>query len=73
MTRALAEGTEDGRLFLHAGVIAAAGDRRAEARKWLRKPRHCDRCCFPLSSMNWQSTDETVNTGEELRHENNTA
>ena len=37
MTRALAEGTEDGRLFLHAGVIAAAGDRRAEARKWLRK------------------------------------
>jgi Flp pilus assembly protein TadD len=37
MTRALAEGTEDGRLFLHAGVIAAARDRRAEARKWLRK------------------------------------
>lgn len=37
MTRALAEGTEDGRLFLHAGVIAAAADRRAEARKWLRK------------------------------------
>ena len=37
MTRALAEGTEDGRLFLHAGVIAAAGNRRAEARKWLRK------------------------------------
>ena len=37
MTRALAEGTEDGRLFLHAGVIAAAGDRPAEARKWLRK------------------------------------
>jgi tetratricopeptide (TPR) repeat protein len=37
MTRALAEGTEDGRLFLHAGVIAAAGDRRAEARKWLKK------------------------------------
>jgi tetratricopeptide (TPR) repeat protein len=37
MTRALAEGTQDGRLFLHAGVIAAAGDRRAEARTWLRK------------------------------------
>jgi tetratricopeptide (TPR) repeat protein len=37
MTRALAEGTEDARLFLHAGVIAAAGDRRADARKWLRK------------------------------------
>jgi tetratricopeptide (TPR) repeat protein len=37
MTRALAEGTEDGRLFLHAGVIAAAADRRAEALKWLIK------------------------------------
>ena len=37
MTRALAEGTEDGRLFLHAGVIAVAGDRRADARKWLKK------------------------------------
>lgn len=37
MARALAEGTEDGRLFLHAGVIAAAGDRHAEARRWLRK------------------------------------
>ena len=37
MTRALAEGTEDGRLFLHAGVIAAAGDQRREARKWLKK------------------------------------
>jgi tetratricopeptide (TPR) repeat protein len=37
MTRALAEGTEDGRLFLHAGVIAAAGDRPADARKWLKK------------------------------------
>ena len=37
MTRALAEGTEDGRLFLHAGVIAAADNRHAEARKWLRK------------------------------------
>jgi tetratricopeptide (TPR) repeat protein len=37
MTRALAEGTEDGRLFLHAGIIAADGDRRAEALKWLKK------------------------------------
>ena len=52
MTRALAEGTEDGRLFLHAGVIAAAGDRRAEAGSGSGRPRHCDRRYFPLSSMN---------------------
>jgi tetratricopeptide (TPR) repeat protein len=35
MTRALAEGTRDGRLFLHAAAIAAATGRRAEARRWL--------------------------------------
>ena len=37
MTRALAEGTEDGRLFLHASVIAAAEGRPAEAARYARK------------------------------------
>jgi len=35
--RALAEGTQDGRLFLHAAVIAAAAGRSADARRWARK------------------------------------
>lgn len=35
MTRALAEGTADGRLFLHGGVIAAATGDRAGARRLL--------------------------------------
>jgi hypothetical protein len=35
--RALAEGTEDGRLFLHAGAILAANGRPREARQWLNK------------------------------------
>jgi tetratricopeptide (TPR) repeat protein len=39
MTRALAEGTEDGRLFLHAAVIAAADGRPADAARWARKAR----------------------------------
>jgi tetratricopeptide (TPR) repeat protein len=34
MTRALAEGTEDARLFLHAAAIAAADGRYADARRW---------------------------------------
>ena len=34
MTRALAEGTQDARLFLHAAVIAAADGRQADARRW---------------------------------------
>lgn len=37
--RALAEGTQDGRLFLHAAVIAAAAGRRADAARWARKAR----------------------------------
>jgi len=37
MARALAEGTEDGRLFLHAAVIAAANGRSADAARWARK------------------------------------
>jgi tetratricopeptide (TPR) repeat protein len=37
MTRALAEGTEDARLFLHAAVIAAADSRPADAARYRRK------------------------------------
>jgi tetratricopeptide (TPR) repeat protein len=39
MAQALAEGTEDGRLFLHAAVIAAADGRPADAARWARKAR----------------------------------
>jgi tetratricopeptide (TPR) repeat protein len=37
MKRALAEGTQDARLFYHAGAIAAARGERATARRWLDK------------------------------------
>jgi tetratricopeptide (TPR) repeat protein len=36
MARALAEGTQDARLFLHAAVIAAAAGRPADAARWQR-------------------------------------
>jgi tetratricopeptide (TPR) repeat protein len=39
MATALAEGTEDGRLFVHAAVIAAAAGRMADADRWARKAR----------------------------------
>jgi tetratricopeptide (TPR) repeat protein len=35
--RALAEGTQDARLFYHAGMIAARAGRQAEARRFLSK------------------------------------
>jgi tetratricopeptide (TPR) repeat protein len=34
MTRALAEGTRDGRLFFHAAAIASSAGRTGEARRW---------------------------------------
>jgi Flp pilus assembly protein TadD len=37
IAQALAEGTVDARLFLHAGVIHAASGRRGEANRWLKK------------------------------------
>jgi tetratricopeptide (TPR) repeat protein len=37
MQRALAEGTEDGRLFFHAAVIASKAGHAVEAENWLRK------------------------------------
>jgi tetratricopeptide (TPR) repeat protein len=39
MARALAEGTEDGRLYLHAAAIAAAAGRSEDAARWARKAR----------------------------------
>jgi tetratricopeptide (TPR) repeat protein len=39
MAQALAEGTQDGRLFVHAAAIAAAGGRPAEAARWARQAR----------------------------------
>jgi tetratricopeptide (TPR) repeat protein len=47
MTRALAEGTEDGRLFLHAAVIAAADGRRADAARYARKAHSLRFTLFP--------------------------
>jgi tetratricopeptide (TPR) repeat protein len=37
MTRALAEGTQDARLFLHAAVIAKAAGRPVDAARWHRR------------------------------------
>jgi tetratricopeptide (TPR) repeat protein len=39
MARALAEGTQDGRLFLHAAAIAAAGGHPDDAARWAGKAR----------------------------------
>lgn len=37
MQRAMAEGTQDARLFFHAGIIASQAGHSADAERWLRK------------------------------------
>jgi tetratricopeptide (TPR) repeat protein len=47
MQRALAEGTEDGRLFFHAALIASEAGRAADAEHWLRKARELSHLLLP--------------------------
>jgi tetratricopeptide (TPR) repeat protein len=50
MLRALAEGTRDARLFLHAGVIEAAAGNTTGARTWLKKAEHLRAMLLPSES-----------------------
>jgi tetratricopeptide (TPR) repeat protein len=45
--RALAEGTEDGRLFFHAAIIAAQTGHAVEAGRWLRKANDLSHLLLP--------------------------
>jgi hypothetical protein len=47
MQRALAEGTEDARLFFHAAVIASKTGRAADADRWLRKANELSHLLLP--------------------------
>jgi tetratricopeptide (TPR) repeat protein len=47
MQRALAEGTEDARLFLHAGVIASQSGHTADAERWLHKASELSQLLLP--------------------------
>jgi len=47
MQRALAEGTQDARLFLHAGIIASEAGHTADAECWLRKAAELSHLLLP--------------------------
>ena len=47
MERALVEGTEDGRLFFHAAMIASKSGRDAEAQRWLEKANSLSHLLLP--------------------------
>jgi tetratricopeptide (TPR) repeat protein len=50
MSQALAEGTRDARLFLHAGGIEAASGNTTGARKWLKQAEHLRAMLLPSES-----------------------
>lgn len=47
MQRALAEGTQDARLFFHAGIIALQAGHSADAERWLRKASELSHLLLP--------------------------
>jgi tetratricopeptide (TPR) repeat protein len=47
MQRALAEGTQDARLFFHAGVIASQAGNAADAERWFRKASELSHLLLP--------------------------
>jgi tetratricopeptide (TPR) repeat protein len=47
MQRALVEGTQDARLFFHAGIIASQAGHSADAERWLRKASQLSRLLLP--------------------------
>jgi len=47
MQRALAEGTEDARLFFHAGIIASQAGQSANAERWLSKASDLSHLLLP--------------------------
>ncbi|HEU5245998.1 MAG TPA: tetratricopeptide repeat protein [Candidatus Udaeobacter sp.] len=47
MQRALAEGTQDARLFFHAGIIASESGHAADAQRWLHKASELSHLLLP--------------------------
>jgi len=56
MRRALAEGTEDARLFFHAGVIASRAGHAGDAERWLRKASELSQLLLPSERNELQNT-----------------
>jgi tetratricopeptide (TPR) repeat protein len=55
--RALAEGTEDGRLFFHAAIIASRAGHAADAERWLGKARSLSHLLLPSERSELQNLE----------------
>jgi tetratricopeptide (TPR) repeat protein len=56
MQRALAEGTEDGRLYFHAAIIASRAGHAAEAERWLGRASELSHLLLPSERNELQKT-----------------
>jgi tetratricopeptide (TPR) repeat protein len=56
MQRALAEGTQDARLFFHAGIIASQAGRSVDAERWLCKATELSHLLLPSERIELQNT-----------------
>src|SRR4029077_3002700 len=57
MQRALAEGTQDARLFFHAGIIASQAGHSADAERWLRKASELSHLLLPSERNELQTAE----------------
>ncbi len=57
MRRALAEGTEDGRLFFHAAIIASRAGHAADAKRWLVKASGLSHLLLPSERSELQNLE----------------
>jgi len=55
MRQALSEGTEDARLFFHAGIIAVRSGQTAKARPWLKKAAALSHLLLPSERQRLQT------------------
>jgi tetratricopeptide (TPR) repeat protein len=60
MRKALALGTPDPRLWLHAGVIAAKNGKRTEASEWWHKAEERRAQLLPTEREHWQRTQQLI-------------
>jgi len=57
MQRAMAEGTQDARLFFHAGIIASQAGHSADAERWLRKASELSHLLLPSERNELQTAE----------------
>jgi tetratricopeptide (TPR) repeat protein len=57
MQRAMAEGTQDARLFFHAGIIASQAGHSADGERWLRKASELSHLLLPSERNELQTAE----------------